>query len=379
MGLQSHKIHRVRTRRLALGIPTAVHIFEPTGYAGIFQHSCQLAHDLNNTNDLKVVLHTSRQHELVDGVELCTCCWWPRRDAGNLLRTISKRIAILASLTLRTLPHLLRVWVRGSVLHLQGPGPSSAINLLVLWAARLRGYRVVYSPHDTFSRRGTMDDRLLKMTYRPAHAIMVFSQADKARLQLHQSRVYVSPLTQLVPQPSESQVLRWRFEWAADEPKAVVVLCAGFIRPDKRLDLLIESARSWPRGRYLAVVGEDRGHWEHCKRIADRHGVCIKSHIGFVELDEFAAAVVAADVVAVPAEQAAQSGVLSLASQLGTPTVAANVGGMAELASRTFRPGDVADLTAAIDAELENSTTNARPSSTALSIASHLRAYGIEK
>jgi glycosyltransferase involved in cell wall biosynthesis len=356
-----------------------IHIFEPTGYAGIFQHSCQLAQNLSAREDLRVVLHTARQHEAVshDGVKICTCSWWPRRTKhGSIVRTALKRAAIAMWLVSVTLPHLLRSRSPGSVLHLQGPGAASALNILIMWAARLRRRRVVYSPHDTFSRRGSIDDKLVHMTYRPAHAIVVYSRADKERLRTFGSRVHVSPLIQKVPQPSSEQIASWRREWNADRPGAVVVLCAGFIRPDKRLDLLIESARDWPRGRYLAVVGEDRDAWAECARLAEKYNVHIASRIDFVELDEFAAAIAAADLVVVPAEQASQSGVLVLARRLGTPAVAADVGGMAELASRTFSPGDVDDLTAAIQAELDApSVVNPVPEDE-LAVDSHLRAYG---
>jgi hypothetical protein len=80
----------------------------------------------------------------------------------------------------------------------------------------------------------------------------------------------------------------------------------------------------------------------------------------------------------VPSEQASQSGVLAVARQLRTPTVAADVGGMAELASRTFVTGDADDLSRAIDAELANGNDRrAEPShEDELAVRVHLRAYG---
>jgi glycosyltransferase involved in cell wall biosynthesis len=356
-----------------------IHIFEPTGYAGIFQHSCQLAQNLSAQPDLRVVLHTSRQHEAVSavGVEICRCTWWPRQgNRSSIVKTAVKRATIAGWLLLVTLPHLLLSMSRDSVLHLQGPGASSVINVLILWAARLRRCRVVYSPHDTFSRRGPMDDKLQQLVYQPAHAVMVYSQADRVRLKAFGSRVHTSPLIQQVPQPSNEQILAWRREWNADEPGTAVVLCAGFLRPDKRLDLLIESARAWPDGRRLAVVGEDRGAWAQCAELAEEHNVHIASRIDFIGLAEFAAAIAAADLVVVPAEQASQSGVLALARRLGTPSVAADVGGMGELASRTFTAGTVDDLTAAIHAELDTPSAVGPLTDDQTAVESHLRAYG---
>ena len=103
----------------------------------------------------------------------------------------------------------------------------------------------------------------------------------------------------------------------------------------------------------------------------------IAARIDFVELDEFAAAIAAADLVVVPAEQASQSGVLVLARRLGTPTVAADVGGMAELASRTFSAGSAHGLTVAIDAELGAPSVAAPLPEDRLAAQSHLRAYNL--
>lgn len=355
-----------------------VHIFEPTGYSGVFQHACQLARNLSARGDLRVVLHTAHQHEKVshDGIEICRCSWWPRTTKRGSIRTKLKQAAIAVRLVSVTLPHLLRSTSPGSVLHLQGVGASGGLNLLIMGAARLRRCRVVYSPHDTFSRRGSIDGKLLQMAYQPAHAIIVYSHYDQERLRAFGSRVHFSPLIQWIPQPSSEQVLSWRREWHTDRPGNVVVLCAGFIRPDRRLDLLIESARSWPGGRHLAVVGADRGGWAQCARLAEAYNVRIASRIDFVELDEFAAAIAAADLVVVPSEQASQSGVLALARQLGTPAVAADVGGMAELASRTFSPGNVDELTAAIQAELDSPSVVDPLPEDGHAVDSHLRAYG---
>jgi glycosyltransferase involved in cell wall biosynthesis len=346
----------------------------------VFQHACQLADGLSRAGK-HVVLHTGHQHEevAVTGVEICTCSWWPRHSSRTAIRTSIRQVAVGARLVAKTLPHLLRTTRRGAVLHVQGVAASGVLNWLTLWAARLCGRRVVYSPHDTFSRRGPVERVLLTLAYQPAHAIMVFSDADKQRLRPLGSRVFFSPLVQLVPQPSMERQLSWRREWRADRSEKVV-LFAGFIRPERRLDLLIESARHWPVGRRLAVVGADWGDWSRCAQLARVYDVDIASRIGFVELDQFAAAIAAADVVVVPSDTASQSGVLVLAHELGTAAIAAAVGGMGELACRTFPPGDVEALNRALQVELDNaSVVNQRPEvqqQEELAVKRHLCAYG---
>jgi glycosyltransferase involved in cell wall biosynthesis len=347
-----------------------IHLFEPSGYAGVFQHACRLA-QLLGRRDLRVRLHTGHHHERVDlsDVELCTCSWWPRDQRRGRTRTI--RIA--ARFILRTLPHLRRSTHPSTILHVQGIAAGGGLTLLTLLSARLAGRRVVYSPHDTFSRRGRFDAYFLQLALRVPHAVVVHSQADVEALRNARIPALYSPLVQLVPPPAEARCRRWRQEWRARDGDAVV-LFAGCIRPEKRLDLLIESARSWPPGRRLAVVGEDRGAWEDCARLAQRRGVNVAARVQFVELEEFTAALSAADVVVTPHEKASQSGVLSLARQLGVPTVAASVGGLGELASRTFAPGDPDELTRAIDAALAGSEV-AESVDEDLAIETHLRAY----
>jgi hypothetical protein len=71
--------------------------------------------------------------------------------------------------------------------------------------------------------------------------------------------------------------------------------------------------------------------------------------------------------------------VLAVARRLGTPTVAARVGGMGELATRTFAVGDADDLTRAIDAVLATSTAVRPAPSNEIdeAVSVHLRAYGL--
>ena len=357
--------------RVTVGLVREIHLFEPSGFAGVFQHACRLGQLLNG-HGLRVVLHTGHQHEQVSprGVELCPCSWWPRDEPRGARRSTS----IASRFVTRTVPHLRSATGPGAVLHVQGISAAGPLTLLALASARMGSRRVVYSPHDTFSRRGRLDARLLRLALRVPHAIVVHSETDVGVLRAAGLAAHMSPLVQLVPTPTEAQRRRWRREWDAGED-VDVVLFAGCIRPEKRLDLLIRSARSWPRGRRLAVVGEDRGAWDECSRLAREQGVEVAARVEFVELQDFTAALAAADVVVAPHERASQSGVLAVAGQLGVATVAARVGGLGELAQRTFISGDVADLSRAIDAQLAAQTDPPRPPDEELALRVHLDAY----
>lgn len=349
-----------------------VHLFEPSGYAGPFQHACRLA-QLLLERDLEVVIHTGNEHEEVDGgpVDLCPCSWWPRRRKGS---AAARSAEIVSRYLSRTLPHLHASVPRGGVLHVQGIAAAGALTLLALAVGRIGGRRVVYSPHDTFSRRGHLDERLLRLAARVPHAVIVHSRADVDVLRARGVDAHYAPLVQLVPRPSDVRRRWWRSEWevgAGDD----VVLFAGFIRPERRLDLLVRAARSWPPDRKLAVVGQDRGAWSDCVALAAELGVEMAGRTEFVELGQFIAAIAAADVVVAPHEKASQSGVLSLASQLGVPTVAADTGGLPELATTTFRPGDVGDLGRSIDAVLASRTRPVNAVDEELAVGAHLLAY----
>jgi glycosyltransferase involved in cell wall biosynthesis len=262
------------------------------------------------------------------------------------------------------------------VVHLEGIAATGGLNLVAILGARLTGRRVVYSPHDTFSRRGRFDEVLLRLAMRASHAVVAHTQSDVEALQAAGISAHYSPLVQIVPLPGEGQRESWRREWGAAEQDEVV-LFAGWIRPEKRLDLVIESAVHWPPGRRLAVLGQDRGGWPANAALARRRGVEVAARIEFVELECFVSAIAAADVVVAPHERASQSGVLSLARHLGVPTVAADVGGLAELATRTFRAGDADSLTRALDAELAQHSPSTLGLDEQAAIEAHLSAYGL--
>ena len=98
-------------------------------------------------------------------------------------------------------------------------------------------------------------------------------------------RVVRSPLVHIIPVPEPARVERFRGAWDARNGRETV-LFAGQIRRDKRLDLLIESATSWPPHRTLAVVGEDRGDWDRCAALAERLGVRLHATLGFQPLED---------------------------------------------------------------------------------------------
>ena len=349
-----------------VGGALAVDLVELDGRGGPYQHTVAVADALQRSG-VDVVLHTATDAELLptEPVEVCRCMDW-LRDARRWRRT---RVA--ARFLAVTVPHLLR---RRGVLHIQGPFKPGLL-AAALGAGRLRRRRVVFSPHNTFSRHGTAADaRLVQLCTRLAHATIVFSNADARAVAGWGARPVVSPLLQHQPSIDHAQVEAWRTGWAA----APVVLFAGQVRPDKRLDVVIEASRLWKQPRRLAIVGKDLGDAERCRRLAQRVGADPAWSLGYLELEDFAAALVAADVVVCPYTRASQSGILALAGQLGVPSIASDVGGLRELATTVVpRDVDAAGLANAVDELLASPPPRDGHDPVEKTIQAHRHAYGL--
>jgi glycosyltransferase involved in cell wall biosynthesis len=349
-----------------------VHLVEPGGRGGVFQHALALAEALSRVG-IRVRLHTADDPERLPAgsVEVCSCMRW-RRNLPAPLRPLAVARGYLG----RALPHLLAGVRAGDRVHFEGLfiAPLTTLTLLAL---RARAVRIVHSPHNTFARYGgRIQSLLLRVDARLAHASIVFSQRDKRAVEAWRGRPVYSPLVMYTPAVSADESRRWRERWRATGDREVV-LFAGQIRRDKRLDLLIEAASTWPSSRRLAVVGEDKGDLDRCRALAEARHVLVEWEVGFLPLEKFVAAVAAADLVACPYDRGNSSAVLVVAAQLGVPTVATDVGDLLELADRSVPPGDASALARAIESELRRGDRLAKVSATSSMVAAHLAAYDL--
>ncbi len=353
------------------GARPTVHIVEPGGRGGVYQHSLALAAVLAESG-LAVRLHTANDCEVApdSAIELCGCVEWYRGMGAP-----GRRLSIVGGYLAHTLPHLLNVVGPQDPVHLQG---VFKVPLTALTAARLRvrGRRVVFSPHNTFSRRGSrLEGAVLRRIARGVDAVMVFSQADARELAAWGCTATVVPLAQTMPLKREL-AKEWRRRWDVG-PATSVALFAGQIRRDKRLDLALEAASRWQADCVLAVVGEDLGDLARCREIASAKRLPVRWHVGYAPLEEFVAAIAAADVLLCPYRQASQSGVLALAAQLGVRSVATDVGGLSELATIALEDDDPDSVAKAVDRVLGTSAPEPAGSGAGL-LRAHLSAYGLE-
>ena len=277
-----------------------------------------------------------------------------------------------------TLPHLVRSVGRGEVAHLQMT-PSVLVTALTVAAMRRPGALLAFSPHNTFARHGgRLKLRRSSSPIRLCGATIAFSDREAAVLSSWKGRVVRSPLVHIIPVPEPARVERFRGAWDARNGRETV-LFAGQIRRDKRLDLLIESATSWPPHRTLAVVGETAATGTAVRRSRSAWACGSMRRSASSRWRTLVAAIVAADVVVAPYDRASQSGVLLLAGELGVRTVAADLGGLAEQADSTFPAEDVDALTAAVDASLRRPAHARRPADVARAREAHLAAYALAR
>jgi glycosyltransferase involved in cell wall biosynthesis len=348
-----------------------IHIVAPGGHGGVYQHALAVAAALGREGEA-VVLHTASDPELepIGDVAVCRCVDWHRDDPSP-----RRRARILLSWLTRTTPHLLRVVRRGDVFHFEGEFKATLVTLALLLQRLRGGRRVVLSRHNTFARSDRrIDELVMRLDVRLAQAIIVFSRNDADRIAAIGGHPVVSLLAQYAPPVDPRSGERWRSTWGANGREAV--LFAGQIRPDKRLDVAIEASALMTRDHVLAVVGQDLGDLERGRRLAKELGVPVSFTAEYVPLDEFTAALTAADVVICPYDRGSQSGILALARTLGVRTVASDVGGFAELATAVAPPGDALAFARTIDAVLAE--REEMHDMEAGVVRAHLEAYGIE-
>jgi len=137
-----------------------------------------------------------------------------------------------------------------------------------------------------------------------------------------------------------------------------LLLFAGFVRPYKGLDVLLEALPLVlaKRPLHLLVVGEfwqgSRAYEEQISRLQIQHAVTLLNE--YVPDEVLAACMKRADVVVLPYRSATQSAVVQVAFGHGRPVITTNVGGLGEVVTHgqtglVVPPEDPAALAAAIE------------------------------
>lgn len=355
-------------------VTATVHVVEPGGQGGVYQHAASLAAALARRG-IPVVLYTAADAEEIPEVTSRVtrrACFW---RFGALRPAVVRKAAVAAGWVLVGVPTCLGRVRRGDVVHVEGWFRPMLLLPLVL-GARMRRARVVFAPHTTFSRRGRADEEgLVRWMGRRADVVLAFCERDRHRIQSWGATSVLVPMVFAPPQVDLQLVAQWRQRWAVPGGRPVV-LFAGQLRTDKGPDLLVRAAAHW-KGRYLvALVGEDLGALGPARRLAAELDVPLHVTEGYQPIERFVAALYAADVVACPYRVSSQSGVLAMASGLGLRTVGTDVGGLPELATVVVPADDPAALAEGVERALDQERLLPRPLP---DIDAYLDAYGFDR
>jgi glycosyltransferase involved in cell wall biosynthesis len=211
-------------------------------------------------------------------------------------------------------------------------------------------------PHETGGRVSqTLLPHLIRFTLRPATCFITHSQTDKQILAkiLPNRPIAVSPLPSYMALGEEQADIALPFNLPDDRP---LLLFAGFVRPYKGLDILLEALALVERPLHLLVAGEFwQGTAVYEAQIA-RLGIAnrVTLHNEYLTNEALAACLKKANVVVLPYRSATQSAVVQLAFGQNCPVITTDVGGLAEVVADgktglVVPPEDPSALAAAIE------------------------------
>ncbi len=139
-------------------------------------------------------------------------------------------------------------------------------------------------------------------------------------------------------------------------PSKKYILFFGFIRAYKGLDVLLEAMSGVDETVELIVAGEVYGSFDAYQKIIDERQLSARVHLfnRYISDDEVAAYFCASEALVLPYKSATQSGLSAIALHFGCPTIATNVGGLAEVVKDrvnglVVEPNRPAELTKAIN------------------------------
>lgn len=313
---------------------TTLHVVEPGGEGGVYQHVLgAAAHGIYSGWD-RVVLHTSMDAEIspaIPGLVYHKCMRWQRRGPRGLRRLLTTlwTCAVL-------LPHLAwEAWSKRDDWEVQGQFGRGLYLFFVFlpWVLRRK---VVFSPHNSFQRSGApWEDGLLQSATRMATATVVYVASEASRFPAA-SKIDLRVLWQYVPLEQEETRRDWHEKILGAEP---VVLFAGQLRSDKNPLLLVEAVNKLDFSVNLVFAGEDKGAAREIlgANLDRRHRRIIEPR--YLDLAELVSLIKLSDVVVCPYQVASQSGIVALANQLGRPVIVSSAGGLGEQSSLTFDLG----------------------------------------
>jgi beta-1,4-mannosyltransferase len=256
-----------------------------------------------------------------------------------------------------------RWWRRPRTLEAAFSWVKLALHLTRLAAARLLGYRVVWTIHEVLPHersRGRVDPFAARMLARLATALIAHEEATAGRARAEVGRA--GKKIQVIPHGSYIGVYppgRPRSVVRAElgvSPQSFCFLCFGHVRGYKALDILLEAfaAAALPEASLLIaglVIDERAAAAVQTAADADPRVRPLLTFIPESRVEELFAA---CDAAVFPRGDGGTSGALILALSLGVPVIAARTPAYEELTQAEesgwlFVPGDEHSLRAALE------------------------------
>ena len=212
---------------------------------------------------------------------------------------------------------------RGAVLHYQG---INLPTLLLFHLAGLIGQRTVLTPHNVQTHfQNRIYNRIKWFLWRGYDMVILHTEGERDLIPASlQSKVVIIAHGEYAPLPGDaapSAALMKRIEGIGP-----YVLAPGFIRADKNLGLLLDSAATLrAHGLGLVVAGRNMS------QIADADIAKASIYVdGFLPDADLNYLVSHATAVVLPYDKVSESGILHQALSVGTPVVASNIAGFRE-------------------------------------------------
>jgi glycosyltransferase involved in cell wall biosynthesis len=228
----------------------------------------------------------------------------------------------------------------GLYLSRRAPLPKMITALSLFWLALRRRQTEILVHEAQPPRWWRPDDVLLALALRAAPIVLFHTALERETFRKAfrfrgQARLIPHTDGVVVHGPRTRREARRRLGIREDE---VLVVCPGFLHPDKGFERAVRAFRPRRKGR-LCIVGSVRdptpSNLEYagrlCRLAEQTRGVDLVDE--FVDDGAFDAWIAAADAVVLPYRRSWSSGVLARAQALGTPAIVAAVGGLPEQAS----------------------------------------------
>ncbi|UZG57429.1 glycosyltransferase [Rhodococcus opacus] len=306
-----------------------IHIVEPGGRGGVYQHVLGAVQKEKYGEFSRVVIHTARDAEITPDLprtEYCLCMRWQRSGprGWRTLLTLAWSLAFL-------LPHLI-LSSRKSRIEVQGQFGGGLFALIILGSKAIRT-PVIFAPHNSFARDGSrLSNGALKMAIEVTDILRLYNSRDFPFIP--ENRIVRDELSMYIPECSASDTLFW--EKKIRKEHRLVIGFIGQLRKDKNPALLAEAVRMSGVAATLVYAGEDKGAVEDLSNVELGSNQDMVVVNGYISLPKLVALVRLVDVIVCPYSISSQSGVAALARELDKPVIASDVGGLGEQAETVF-------------------------------------------